>query len=282
MKNLTVGSVAQLYRYPVKSMRGVVCQTLGLYQGGVTGDRIIALQDVRSRKLVTAKQPSLWKAMLMLETQQNEDGTTRVIFPTGQQISLTDSHAATMLSDYLGRSVTILFSRPELVEMERADPDEIVKKGADSIVNFETMAVGAGAPKGGFVDYGPVHLISTSSLNDVGHHSVADKSEPERFRANVIIDSGELAPFCENEWIGGTMHIGDQVRLHIVLATPRCAVPTLRQTTLESDTTFLARLKQANIQPFLEGKKLPSLGVYAEVVSSGEIRLGDSVTFTDT
>ncbi len=273
-----IGSVTQLYRYPVKSMQGESCEHLAIHQGGVQGDRAIALQDVKTGKLVTAKQPVLWKAMLLLQAHTQDDGNLKLTLPSGQQMLATDKQAEELLSDYLGRSITILHKRTDSLELERADPDEVVEHGVEHTVNFETMTAGAGAPDAGFVDYGPVHLIAKSSLEAVGHHALTGKSEPERFRANIIINTDDQTPFCENQWIGNTLCIGEHVQLNITLPTPRCAVPTLEQPGLSSDTTFLSHLKQNNTQPFLEGKQLPSLGVYADVVSPGKIRQGDVVT----
>ncbi len=276
MNEQTVGSIRALYRYPVKSMLGESHSRLAVDTSGVVGDRAIALIDKKTGKLVTAKQPALWKAMLKLQASLQEDGKTAVTLPSGEQFVMQDEHSAQTLSEYLGRSVEVSFARTQDIEMERADPNEVIANGADDLVPFETMLVGQGAPDGTFVDYGPIHLIATSSLNRVGDHSLAGVGEPARFRPNLIIDTAELGPYCENQWIGNTLNIGDHLVVKIILPTPRCAIPTLEHGNTNSDRTVLAPLIKENIQPFLEGKRLPSLGVYATVVSAGVVAIGDT------
>ncbi len=277
MSDQSVGSIRELYRYPVKSMLGESHNQLQIDRGGVTGDRAIALIDSTTGKIVTAKQPSLWKAMLKLQASVQEDGRTLVTMPTGEQVVMQDSGSAQVMSDYLGRPVIVSFARTSDIEMERADPLEIVDKGTEDAVSFETMLMGQGAPDSAFVDYGPIHLIASSSLERVGEHSQAGISEPERFRPNVIVDTSDSAPYCEGNWIGRTLCIGSQIELKVVISTPRCAIPTLEHGHTSVDRRVLAPLIKENIQPFLEGKRLPSLGVYAEVVSSGVINKGDEV-----
>jgi len=277
MQEQTVGSIQQLYRYPVKSMQGEAYDRIEIDTSGVIGDRAIALIDQQTGKLVTAKQPALWKKVLSLRASLKPDGTTAVIMPSGEQWVMQDDKTPQALSDYLGRPVVIAFSRTHEVEMERADPNEVIAKGTSDLVAFETMPVAQGAPESAFVDYGPIHLIATSSLNEVGNYAQAGLSEPERFRPNLIIDTTGLPPYCENHWIGSTLCIGDQLELKITLPTPRCAVPTLEQGSIKPDKTILAPLIKDNIQPFLEGRRLPSLGVYADVITSGVISYGDKV-----
>ena len=282
MNEQSVGSIQELYRYPVKSMLGETLDRLHIDSGGVKGDRAIALIDKETGKVVTAKQPALWKAMLKLRASLREDGTTTVMMPTGEQCAIQDPKTAQVLSDYLGRPVLVSFTRYVDIEMERANPLEFIAKGRGKVVPFETVLLGQGAPDSAFVDYGPIHLIATSSLNRAGSYSQTGLSEPERYRPNLVIGTANLAPYCENNWIGGTLSVGDQLVLKVVLPTPRCAIPTLEHGDSKSDSTVLAPLIKENIQPFVDGKRLPSLGVYAEVVCSGVVVKGDRVNLRST
>ena len=56
----TSGSVASLWRYPVKSMMGEQLDTAQVMPGGLLGDRAYALVDPSSGKVVSAKNPQKW------------------------------------------------------------------------------------------------------------------------------------------------------------------------------------------------------------------------------
>ena len=74
--------------------------------------------------------------------------------------------------------------------------------------------------------------------------------------------------FVENDWIGQTVAIGDEVRLHITGPCPRCVMTTLPQGDLPKDAGILhtaAQHNQANV------------GVHADVVEGGTLRRGDPV-----
>ena len=70
----------------------------------------------------------------------------------------------------------------------------------------------------------------------------------------------------EQRWIGQRLSIGEQVRLQITGACPRCVLTTLPQGNLPADLGILqtaARHTQANV------------GVYASVLHGGTICQGD-------
>ena len=57
MPNATQGSVASLWRYPVKSMQGEELTATEVTERGLLGDRAYALIDSVDGKAATAKQP---------------------------------------------------------------------------------------------------------------------------------------------------------------------------------------------------------------------------------
>jgi len=72
----------------------------------------------------------------------------------------------------------------------------------------------------------------------------------------------------ENAWIGHTLAIGDEVRLHITGPCGRCVMTTLAQGELPPDSGILRTAVQQN-----QGQ----VGVYAAVLQGGTIRHGDRV-----
>src|SRR5208282_3045650 len=56
----SVGSVASLWRYPVKSMLGEELDASDVDERGMLGDRVYALVDRATGKVASAKNPRRW------------------------------------------------------------------------------------------------------------------------------------------------------------------------------------------------------------------------------
>jgi uncharacterized protein YcbX len=91
-----------------------------------------------------------------------------------------------------------------------------------------------------------------------------------RFRPNIVIDTADSAAgFVENEWVGRTLHLGEQVQLAISEPCPRCVMITLPQGDLPKDSGILRTTAQHN---------KTYVGVYASVLRGGQVRPGDHIT----
>ena len=64
MADEIVGSVAELWRFPVKSMQGERLEQAEFTERGVLGDRAYALIDVDTGKVVSAKSVKLFPGLL--------------------------------------------------------------------------------------------------------------------------------------------------------------------------------------------------------------------------
>lgn len=109
-------------------------------------------------------------------------------------------------------------TRPAQAGVARPAPEDVIEAGADADVADEMLEIGQATPGTSFVDYAPVHLITSATLAHVG-------AEMIRYRPNLVLDTPRGAPFAENDWTGSEITIGT-VRLRVILPTPRCAVPT--------------------------------------------------------
>lgn len=104
--------------------------------------------------------------------------------------------------------------------------------------------------------------------------------DARRFRPNLVIESGPTAdPFPENRWVGRELTVG-AVRFRLTDPTPRCIVPTLPHGDLPADPGLLRRIASRNTVeiPALGLAAMPSLGVYATVVTPGKVAIGDTVS----
>src|SRR5687768_13866601 len=112
--NEPVGSVAGLWRFPVKSMRGESIEKAELTIRGVVGDRAYALIDVDTGRVVSAKSVKLFPRMLdcratFVEHPKAGDDLPPVLItlPDGSTITSDSSDAAQKLSSYFGRNVRL-------------------------------------------------------------------------------------------------------------------------------------------------------------------------------
>jgi uncharacterized protein YcbX len=139
------------------------------------------------------------------------------------------------------------------------------------------LELGAAAPPGTFVDFAPLHLLTTATLDRIAELSPYRRVRLERYRPNIVIRT-DAGGFTENDWLGRDLRVGDELVLRVIARTPRCAVPTLAHGDLPRDAEALRVLARHNrIRPLPDSSPEPCAGVYAEVLRPGRIRTGDPV-----
>ena len=241
-----LGTVTVLRRYPVKSMLGEDLDAAEVSRSGLARDRRLAVVSRRTGKVASAKYPRLWRDMLTL-------------------------------SAVLGQPVTLTDIPPPGAALDRAVPEAVLRDGIKAQVAATLIEIGAAAPPGTFVDFAPLHLITTATLDRIAELSPYRRVRLERYRPNVVIRT-EAAGFAENDWLGRDLHVGDDLVLRVIARTPRCAIPTLVHGDLPRDTEALRVVARHNrVRPLPEADPEPCAGVYAEVLHPGRIRAGDPV-----
>ena len=263
-----VGAVAALWRYPVKSMAGQRLQEVGVTERGLRGDRAYALVDREDQKVATAKNPRKWPRLFEYAAAlPDDDGSTvppvLIMTPEGDEVSSADPSADESLRGSLGRDVEIrMVDGAGSASSEEYWPDLAGLDHRDTVTDFDL-------PAGTFFDSAGVHVLTTATLARMSQLHPAGEMDPRRFRPNVVVDSGEHVGFVENDWVGRTLRLGDEVRLAVTEPCPRCVMVTLPQGDLPKDTGILRTAAQHNDV---------HVGVYAAVVSGGRLRTGDRVT----
>lgn len=263
--------VGSLSRYPVKSLLGEHLDEIAIDDGGVDRDRGLAFVDAGTGLVASAKHPRLWRHLL-LSTAAVVDGQVRVSSPEGWTLDADDPDLAARFSRTLGRPVRLVSERPPEATVERPDPVDVIAEGVEAEVPAATLEIGQGTPGGNFVDYAPVHVITTSTLEHVG-------TDAARYRPNIVLDTPDGTPYAENDWVGRRIEVGGVV-LEVVLPTPRCAVPTLRHGDLPRDPHAVRALLEGNRVDVPGFGVLPCAGVYARVHSAGSVRVGDAATLS--
>ena len=280
---MMLGTVARLRRYPVKSMLGEDVDASAVSRHGLAGDRRLAVVSRATGKIASAKYPRLWRDLLTLSAAASDPGSghlaeaVRITLPGGKTVWSTDADVDDVLSATLNQPVTLAAAPPPGAALDRAIPDAVLRDGVAAEVPAELMEIGGGGPPGTFVDFAPLHLLTTGTLDQIAELSPYHRADAERYRPNVVIRS--IAPgFTENDWLGRRLRVGDELVLGVIARTPRCAVPTLAHGGLPRSAEALRVLARHNrIQPLDSSDPEPCAGVYAEVLAPGRIRVGDPV-----
>ncbi len=271
---LHVGSVAALWRYPVKSMMGEELNSSEVTDRGLLGDRQFAVVDRSTGKVGGAKNPRKWGNFFGFRAayaQPPEAGATmppvRITLPDGTVVTTGQGDLEQVLSRAFGRDVALEEARPgDRVSGATAEeywPDMAGLDHRDTVTDFEM-------PTGTFFDIAVVHLLTTATIDHLRALYPQGRFEARRFRPNIVVSTGpDDQGFAENGWIGHTVAIGDSARLAITEPCPRCVMITLPQGDLPKDSGILRTAAQHNAV---------NVGVYASVLSGGSIRRGDAVT----
>jgi uncharacterized protein YcbX len=90
-------TVAELWRYPVKSFQGERVEQLTVSSGGAVGDRMLAVVDPAARKVLSAKR----YADLLQASARLEGGDVVVTLPDGKDYEASDPAVHTALSAWL-------------------------------------------------------------------------------------------------------------------------------------------------------------------------------------
>jgi uncharacterized protein YcbX len=239
--------VAEVWRYPVKSLGGEVVDSAVVGEHGVDGDRQWALFDLDTGFGLTARRvPEL----LQVTARCTADGV-EVVLPDG---TATADDAA--LSAWLGRPVALRPASATAGRPRYESPDDDEAAAAGTVPGWYPWRGAAGA----FHDDPDVRvsLVSTATLGTW---------DRRRFRANVVLDGAG-----EDALVGRRLRVGD-AELRVTGRIPRCVMVTRAQTGgIERDTGVLKTIHRER-----DGE----LAVGALVTRAGAVAAGDAVAVLD-
>jgi uncharacterized protein len=206
-----VGTVIELWRYPVKSFRGERLHAVALDQRGLTGDRAFAVHDADGR-FGSGKTTRRFRLLrdLFDFAAETSDGAVRVRTRDGLAYPVGAPELDQLISSRYG------------------EPLAIVPEGA--ISHF---------------DAGAVHIMTTSALRWVeSAYGNSQAADARRYRPNVVIETpDEGRP--EEGWLGARLTIGS-CELQVSDNVERCVMPTFRQEELPPAPGLLRFLVERN------------------------------------
>jgi uncharacterized protein YcbX len=165
--------LAEVWIYPVKSLRGHRVGAASIAETGLVGDRRYSVVDVLQGEPVTARHaPGLRDVTARLDAA----GPDVVLDVPGEAPELCGAKAAEALSEYVERQVRLC----------RADTS-----------------------RGGYVDAAPVHLVSRAAVAAAAAQAqICDACDVADPRANLVL---ELPGQDERDWVGREVGIGGAV-----------------------------------------------------------------------
>ncbi len=198
----SVGRVAALWRYPVKSMGAEALDEVEVSWHGVAGDRRWAF--IRDRQVrsgfpwLTMRQRSdlgVYRPSF-LEPDRPDASWTVVRTPTGEEFKVVDP----ALAARLGAGVRV-------IKQDRGV--------------FDTM---------------PLSPITTRTVDGIGA-LVGGELDVLRFRPNLLIDATDTEAFPEDEWVRCTLRIG--LRMRVDQRDKRCVMVNIDPVTARRDPAIL-------------------------------------------
>ena len=266
-----------LFRYPVKSMLGEALDETALGEAGIPGDRHWAIRDEERGGIRGGKK----LPQLMRFGAASGVGAPTITSPDGETKSASENGINDWLSAKLDHPVSLwpLLPSEQLEHYRRGPPDNedfeaelravfdrLPHEPIPDLTPFIEVLEYESLP-GTYFDAFPLMVMSNQSLETMKKNNPGSEFDIRRFRPNLLIDCvGDDHPFPEQQWVGKQLLIGEVV-LDIAHTCPRCSMVTQPLEELSQDAGIMrALVEQA------EG----NLGVYARVIQSGTVNVGDS------
>jgi hypothetical protein len=246
--------IAELWRYPVKSLLGERLPTLNLVGDGIEGDRAWGIQDRSDGRILTARrEPRLLFASSRVATH----GIPVITLPDGQELAGPGSATDAALSTWLGKAVTLVAAAAS--DAARAEYFADATDDASRAIEW-TM------PKGRFVDAFPVLIMTTAGLLAGASAYSAGTWDVRRFRPNVLVRiDGE--GWLEDAWTDRQLNVGS-AQLVPRRRCIRCTMVNRAQPGLDKDV---------NIYKTLHRTHGGDAGMWTQVMRPGTISEGDLV-----
>jgi uncharacterized protein YcbX len=288
--------IKELWRYPVKSMRGELLTTAEVTQGGITFDRGWAVRDEEASTIRGAKflGELMQCSARYLSEQADADCSVphaAITFPNGMEINTDDDRIHAQISELVDRRVTLWPLLPasnedhyrinkletgdltseirKMFALKDDEPLDLSQFPPNLVRKLTTFVV----PPGTYFDALPLNILTEASLRHLQTLVPDAHLDVRRFRPNIFVsDDADTTGLLEEEWLGKSLRIGE-VDISVVMRCPRCIMVTREQDDLESDPSIMRSLVRHMDQ---------CISVYGQIEVGGLIHVGQSIAIDDT
>jgi uncharacterized protein YcbX len=200
----TVGTIKEIWRYPISSIGGEGLDAASVNTDGIHGDRTHLLVDLDTGEVASPETTPRWRPALMLSACRTDNdvlvsSSTWKRKPTGPSLDAA-------LSELMGFRCGV---RP---------------KGAP-------LKVSKLQPR---YELAPLHFLTTKSLTDLASLVPSSEIDRRRFRPNVVLETESR----EEDWLGRRWACG-AVAGTVTEMTKRCGMTMVAQPGLPEDPEIL-------------------------------------------
>lgn len=281
-----VGTIKEIWRYPVKGMSGEKLDRCYLSQSGLRGDRLFAVRDSARQEIQSCKfRPGLLNCVAEYLHPDTDltDHMFKVIFPNGESLLSDSSEMNDKLSQHLGHASTLETMRPitETAFYKRYKEDDhtwleelkatFEREQGEPLPDFSDLGqdfIDYVTQLGTFFLVSPFHIITTSSLEYLKRLQPDADWDMRRFRPNLVIEipDGEEG-LVEQSWVGQKLKIGNTI-IDCNSPAPRCGAVTRELQGADADKSMLRTIVKHAEQ---------NLGVYGDISGQELLKVGDEV-----
>ena len=247
--------VAELWRYPVKSMQGQSLERADLTDAGLDGDRMWAVVEESSGKVLTGRREP---RLLLAFGRLGPDRQPEIELPDGRRLLGTGHDVDAALSEWLGQEVRLATAADEPVR--KAEYYEDATDDSSPLIEWDL-------PAGSFVDTFPLLVMTTATMRAGAAAHPDGAWETRRFRPNVVVDVDEDG-WVEDRWAGHRVALGAAV-VTPKMRCPRCSMVTRPQPGLERDLDIFKTLNHEHHA---------TAGMWTVVTQAGPVAVGDPVS----
>lgn len=239
MDSKHIGHVEELVRYPVKSMAGQKMESTTLGWHGLPGDRRFAFRRIDNASGFPWLTASRLPALIGYEPTDFDESSDEALPGSVRTPSGVEMD---IRGDELSREVGALFgSEVEMMQLQQGIFDDAVI----SAISTATVS----------------HICSQAGVPIDGR----------RFRPNIVLKCHDANPFQENDWLDVLLSFGESEQapaIHVTKLDERCMMINLDPDKARQNAEVLKTTVRLNNN---------FAGVYATVVRTGVIRVGDPV-----
>ena len=305
---MLIGTIQQIWRYPVKSMAGEKLSDCTVGPLGLPGDRGWAVRDEEKSEIKTGTRiPLLMQCASKYQEQPSDENIphVKITFPDGSGVGSDDPEINTRLSSVLGKQVKLwprqpasnkehyrrpgaaarviaplinvpgfrallptLAKLPSIDATLRAGFSRTADEPVPDLSNLPKELFQFTSPLGTYFDAFPIHVLTSASLAVMSQANPAADWDVRRFRPNFFVETVAGLEGLIESEWAGRTLRIGSVEVKCEIPAVRCGMTTNAQQELPKDNSVLRTIVKEAQQ---------NLGVYANVISNGRVAEGDRV-----